>query len=106
MAPLLWLKILRQLRQVSMHLMIRMSSLRFSASILVTTLILFSVFDHSALSQVVKINESALTPYKATELDGRQNAAPSAYIYVAVRPGPTGTLNPSDAGARDLTITT
>src|SRR5579862_5806150 len=59
-----------------------------------------------SLSQVVKMNESALTPYKAADSEGRQGAVPSAYLYVAVRPGPTGTLNASEAGASNVTVTT
>lgn len=56
-----------------------------------------------AASQVVKLNETPLAPYKTAPDDAaRQSAAPSAYFYVAVRPGPTGTLS---AGKESQTLT-
>jgi hypothetical protein len=72
----------------------------------VTVMLMLLGFSGRSVSQVIKINESELTPYKATDSDPRQSAVPSAYLYVAVRPGPTGTLNASEAGASDVTVTT
>ena len=65
-----------------------------------------SFVGRSVLSQVIKINESALTPYKATDSAGQQNAVPSGYLYVAVRPGPSGTLSRSDSGGGNVTVAT
>jgi hypothetical protein len=73
---------------------------------LIAPIIVFGFSARSALSQVIKTNESALTPYKATDSAAPQSAIPSAYLYVAVRPGPTGTLSASEAGASDVTVAT
>ena len=67
----------------------------FLLRVLYVTLSLI-VFVNPARSQVVKLNETALTPYKSAPAEaGRQNLAPAAYFYVAVRPGPTGALDSS-----------
>jgi hypothetical protein len=70
------------------------------------TLLMVVAFVNLASSQVVKLSESPLAPYKMTpEETGRQNGVPSAYFYVAVRSGPTGTLSSSNSEKGEATVT-
>lgn len=73
---------------------------------ILTAAALLLVFSGSSVSQVVKMNESALTPYKAADPENRQSAIPSAYLYVAVRPGPTGKLSASEAANSNVSVGT
>lgn len=70
------------------------------------TVFLLIAFVNLAASQVIKLSESSLTPYKAVPGEsGHQNSAPSAYLYVAVRPGPTGTLDSSESKGSGAAVT-